>query len=814
MPMMVNTEWLREYLEPQCSHEELLEVFPRLGLEIEKKFDLRRELEVVRFGFVRRKQALAESPGYYHCQIEVDRGETIDVVCASEHEVREGWGVPVAPPGVTLPTGKSVDVREVLGVRSTGMICLDGELGLVARGSGMQYSTDEKILGQPFSQVVSVPEYLVELNVLPNRPDFLGLIGIAREVAAILGLKLICPPLLRAPSSGPARFEVELRDPQLCPRYVGSLIEGVRVGPSPAWMKAKLLLAGMRPINNLVDITNYVLYEWGQPLHAFDFRQLRGQRIVVRKMAPNESLELLTGKVVSGKQTAANASPLLVIADAERPVALAGVMGGRASQTTEQTAEILLEAAHFDSVNIRHTVRQVDLGMEARGTASSYRFERGTDPNWVLEGAVGRALQLIHELAGGTPVGPLVDRYPEPRRPREFLLSAPRTSAYLGMPVDEATIRNCLERLDMECLTDPAGIRVRVPTWRVDVNDAVVLIEDVARMVGYEKIPATPQDTAPTQGRASAADRLRLIVATTLVNAGLFEARNASLESAQASSWLGEPAAAVTVANAATQEMSVLRRSLLPSLASTVQNNLRRGMPSVRFFEMDRVFEGAGLPQNSSEAGTGSWKVSGIVGGELQRANWRAARNQHDFFTLKGVVEDLLDAVGARDVSFQAVSQSPYSEGTATRIVRDGTQEIGFLGEIDSRVIVIERLPFRLFAFELDLNRLEEAYGTLPSYRPLPRQPAVTRDLALVMSLSVVYGRLLESIRESAGPTLETLRLVDQYQGPQVPPGHQSLAFHLVFRDSERTLTSEEAAETMERIVSTVKERWGAELRA
>ena len=817
MPMIVNTAWLLEYLDPKCSHDELLDALPRLGLEVEQTHELKTELDAVRIGFVRRKQPVPEARGYYLCEIELERGRMIPVVCASEHEIREGWGVPVAVAGTVLPTGRSIKSAPFHGVRSEGMICLDGELGMVARGTGMHHFTDESVLGAPLPKAVDVPEYLLELNVLPNRPDFLGLIGIAREVAALLRLELRYPAVL-APRGGHANtpVTVEIREPDLCPRYMCGLVTGVKVAPSPPWLKARLLLAGMRPINNVVDITNYVLYEWGQPLHAFDFKQITGSKIVVRRMSEGEELELLSGAIV-GARGQAGGKPFLhaplVIADAERPVALAGIMGGRLAETAEATSEVLVEAAHFDPVLIRQTVQQVDLGMESRGTAASYRFERGTDPNLMLEGALARAVHLIAELAQGTPEGPLVDRYPRPRECRRLSISPARTSAYLGMPVDAATIKDSLTRLSMECTGGDQELNVQVPTWRVDVNDPVVLIEDVARMVGYDQIPVAPQPSMPSVGLRVLIDRLRQVVSDHLVSAGFFECRNPSLESPAMSEWLGAGSDSITVSNWATREMSILRRTLLSGLVATVQSNVRRGAQAAWFFEVDRVFgHGPGEP-DGSDALAGRWHVAGIAGGQLDRSNWRADSTQVDFFTIKGLVEDLLESVGARGTVFQPVICQPFVAGTAAAVCLQDKKSIGFLGEIDSKVVEFERVPFRVFAFELNLEALEGAFNTQPVYRQLLRQPAVTRDLAVVVEVAVSYADLVDAIRSTAGTWLESIRLVDRYQGSQVPPGHQSLAFHLIFRDAERTLTAEEVAATMDRIVAVSKDRFRAELR-
>ena len=816
MGMIVNTAWLLEYLQPRCSHAELIEVLPRIGLEIEEQHALGAELNAVRIGFIRSKEPLPDAPGMWVCQIELERGMMTPVVCASEHEVREGWGVPVAPAGAVLPTGRTVKADQYHGVHSAGMICLDGEMGLLARGTGMQYFTDESLLGRPLPEVADIPESLLDLNVLPNRPDFLGVIGIAREVAAALGLQLQLPPCDLPDFAGQKpQVAVEIADPELCSRYLGGVIRNVRVAPSPAWLKARLLIAGMRPISNVVDVTNYVMYEWGQPLHAFDFTSIRGQKIVVRRIRPGESLDLLTGAQVSVlKPRKADEAELvpLVIADAERPVALAGIMGGSDTQTTDQTTTVLLEAAHFDPVNIRRTVRRVDLRMEGRGTASSYRFERGTDPETGLSHAARRAVRLIAELGGGEVAGPIVDCHPAPCPSNVIRLSPARVSRTLGLAVDAAAIRSCLERLGMKCAAADHELDVTVPTWRVAVNDRVVLIEDVARILGYDKIPVASGESRQTLGCIAPADRLRQSVASQLVAGGFYECRNPPLEAPELSAWLGTPDDALTLSNCETQDMSVLRRSLLPGLAATVQNNLRRGSTSVRFFEIDRVFSPRG-GDTSDGAVDGRWRVGVVVGGTWHKSNWRGGETT-DFFTLKGVLEELLESIGLRKATLTADACPPYVAGTAARIDAPGTAVVGHIGEIDPTVLAIDRLTFPLFAFELDLDRLLPAFSALPMYRHIARQPAVTRDLAVVVALSKDYADVAAAIRAAAGPMLESLDLADRYLGQQVKAGHHSLAFRLVFRDAERTLTAEEANGVVEQILVALQQQFGAELRA
>ena len=351
-----------------------------------------------------------------------------------------------------------------------------------------------------------------------------------------------------------------------------------------------------------------------------------------------------------------------------------------------------------------------------------------------------------------------------------------------------------------------------------DVNDSVVLIEDVARIIGYDQIPVSPQLSIPSSGLRNIADRLRQNVSEHLASAGFFECRNPSLESPNMSQWLGDPADPITLRNWATREMSVLRRSLLSGLATTVQTNVRRGAQSGWFFEVDRIF-GLGSDNNKgktidAEGMSGQWHVGGIAGGRLERCHWRSDSIQVDFFTLKGVVEDLLERIGARDLIFQPTDLRPFIIGTAADVFLRDNRKLGSIGEIDPQIVAFERVPFRVFAFELNLEALEDTFSAFPVYRQLPRQPAVMRDLAVVVPVTVSYADIDRIIRSTAGQVLEMIRLVDRYQGAQVPPGHQSLAFHMVFRDPERTLTSEEVAETMERVVAALKGNLGAQLRA
>lgn len=792
--MKLNTAWLMKYLNKSIDHRELVDAMPDAGLEVEVETELRSALQPIKIGFVREKTSIPGTQGLFVAKVEIERGKIVSILVGSEHEVQIGWGVPVALAGMMLPTGKKVSAGRFHGVESVGMICLDGEMGLIARNTGMYHTTDESLLGQSLTQVIDIPEYLLELKVLPNRPDCLGILGISRELAAILGCETQWPELKELPADNQNPIEVVIEEPDLCRRFTASVFRGVRVKESPAWLKCVLLTAGMRPINNVVDITNFVMWESGQPMHAFDLNRLKGPKIVVRKLRVEESLELLSGKEITSRY----GQPLCVC-DAERPQALAGIMGGRLSETTEQTKDVLLEVAYFDPVLIRNTVKTLRRIDGSGGTEASYRFERGVDANEMLNWARQRACTLIAEMAEGRLASPPTDMYPKPIHPRRFQLSVERVSRVIGTEIDAPTVQAKLRKLGY---TVDGDLGVSVPTFRVDVNDPVVLMEDVARLIGYDQIPMGAGVASPTRGEDCKSSRLRNAIARHMVSVGWYETKNDPLESPSASAWLDKPSDAIVLSNAASVEMSVLRRSLLSGLAASVQRNIFRHAGTIRLFEIDRTF--AQLP--------GKWAFGGIAGGINQQAVWKG-ENQIDFFTLKGELEDLLDILRIRNVAFRPVACAPYKPGETVAILV-GDTVVGHMGALDASIIPIERQAYPLYAFEIDLQVLEPLYESPITYTPINKLPAVVRDLAIVVNLKVPYSVLQDILVSSAGPLLEQVQLVDEYRGKPVPAGHRSLAFRLIFRASDRTLTAEEVQSVMDRIIQALSQQTGAVLRS
>lgn len=657
--------------------------------------------------------------------------------------------------------------------------------------------------------------FLVDLNVLANRPDCLGIIGIAREVAAHLNLKLKYPTFdVRVTSaSGASPVSVEILDPDLCPRYMGRVMTGVKVGPSPKWMVDVLESIGQRAINNVVDVTNFVMFEWGQPLHAFDFAQVRGKKIVVRRLRSDEKLELLGGKAIDAG-SGPNPPPTLAICDAEGPVALAGIMGGKTSETRDSTTQVLVESANFDPPTIRRTAKRIEVSTE-----SSFRFERGVDPNRTLEGAMNRACSLIAELGGGSPAGGAVDAYPKRRERTVFPLSASRVSHYLGIEVDAKTIRTSLEKLEMTVEPAPATVgvgvlNVGVPTWRVDAIDPVVLIEDVARLVGYDTLPMRPTAQVPTTGKRSTIDALRQDLATYLSSVGFLECRSPAMETpeqAEAAAGAGVPT--VKLKNPMSREFAAMRTSLLPALVRTIERNARRGADSARVYEHDKVFNVPGDVERSKDLGAHETiTLAAVAGGVLNDRDWAGANRAVSFYDVKGILEDVLEIAGVHNTEF-AHAEHPGFTAESCAVIRSGSTTIGHVGQIDANVIPLGKTPFKLFGFELELATLAPSYAVATAYRHLARTPAVVRDLAFVLKMDTVYAEVEHTLRESAGQRLESLRLVDIYEGKPIPPGHRSLAMRLTFRDPTRTLTAEEVQADVDRVVARMKEKFDATLR-
>jgi phenylalanyl-tRNA synthetase beta chain len=734
-------------------------------------------------------------------------GERIMVVSGATN-LKVGDRVPFAPVGARLidaQTGRPtlVEVAQIQGAVSRGVLCSEKELGLSEAHEGVLILPSEAEVGSPLNTVLG--DIILDLEVTPNRPDCLSMLGVAREVAAITEAPLNLPDLSYQEAGADVRDEVqvEILAPDLCPRYSASVIHGVTVGPSPSWIQRRLMAAGVRPINNVVDITNYVMLEYGQPLHAFDYDTIHDRRIVVRRATPGESLRTLDGLLRT-------LSPeMLVIADAKRPVALAGIMGGSETEVTRSTKSILLESANFSPGSIRQSCRALRLRTEA-----SFRFDKGLPPA-ITTAALRRAIKLLIEICGGKASGGLQDVFPAPREPMEFRITPAELRRVLGIDLTLAQIRGVLaDRLGFDCREDRNALLVRPPAHRSDIQIPADLVEEVARLIGYERIPTTTLaghlPDHPPQPMRGLIERLSDL----LVGCGLQEVITYSLVGRRllnkmVSGREAEIANGLRLANPMTPDQETLRTSLLSSVLECLNNNLRQDEAGPRLFEIGRVY----LPRHADLPQERHMLVIGMAGPRRQR-QWSRAAAQLDFYDLKGVVEELLDRLNLGETRFIQITDQPSFHPGRTAAVYSKDVRLGVMGELHPAVARNCEVLAPVCLAEFDLEQLLSVAGEgFLRIEPPPRFPAVRRDLAVVVPEAAPVGELFEVIRQAGGPLLGQVELFDLFRGEELPQGHKSCGVGLVFRSPDHTLTDAEIAQVEARIIQQLQRLTGARLR-
>ena len=655
------------------------------------------------------------------------------------------------------------------------------------------------MLGFPVESVEETGEgRVLELEVTTNRPDCLNHLGIAREISARFGLELGIPDLSEPSGSAVSRprAQVSIEAPDLCPRYAARVMSGVKIGPSPDWLKRRIESVGQRPINNVVDVTNFVLYELGQPLHGFDLDRLGERRIVVRRASEGESLTTLDG--VDRRLDPS----MLVIADATRAVALAGIMGGMETEISGATRNLLLESAYFEPMSVRRTAKR--LGMR---TDASYRFERGADPDMAPK-ALNRACRMIQEIAGGACEGPVIDEFPRPIPAREIRLRSCRLAQVLGVPADPDFIEEVLGRLgfDLEPQGDGSW-RIRVPSFRADVALEDDLVEEVAREYGYDRLPTT-YPAAATAGRFSESEGHKRRVSSSLESCGFYEAMNyAFTNPGREEIFLGRRTPLVPIANPLSEDHTHLRSTILPGLAESIRHNLNFGNRSVRLFETGKVFFQRGEdPEQAQEAPCLGLAATGSAHGPF----WSGASEPFGFHHLKGVLQLLFRKFGF-EVEYRAVAGLPFLHpGIAAEIVRD-ERRVGLLGKLHPRLHAHYKFSQDVLVAEL---RLDELYGRDlqdPAYGVLSRFPSVEHDFSFLVDKSVSFAKLENAIRGLSIPELRDIRLIDLYRGSSVPKDKVGLTLRLTFADVERTLTLPEVKHLSERVFSFMRQELGVE---
>jgi phenylalanyl-tRNA synthetase beta chain len=745
---------------------------------------------------------------------QVDLGDHVRQIVAGVDNAGPGALVPVALPGVTVPSGTTVRDGKIAGVEARGMLCSADELLIGDDHAGILL-LDTGRPGQRLEELIP-SDAVLEVEVTPNRPDCLGHLGLARELAAALGRQLgrdFMPPFTGgAEPAGTELIDVSIDAPDLCRRYIGAPITGVRVGPSPLWLRRRLFLTGLRPISNVVDVTNYVALEYGQPLHAFDLAKVSGRRIIVRRARTGEKLLCLDG------ETRTLTPEMLVIADAERPVAIAGIIGGEESAVTGSTTDLLLEAANFDGVSVRATSRTLRLRTEA-----STRFEKGLSPELAQAGA-RRAAALIAELTRGEVHLGWADQYPRPQEPTRVHFGPAEVDALLGVHVPLREMEAILRRLDFQVrVQDDGDWDVLPPVFRLDVTIPEDVTEEVGRIYGYDKVaPTLPGSRRSFWTPAEPGQERRLdSVRHSLAGAGFTEVVTPALTAGSLLDRLGIGERAMRVINPVSDDQDTLRTALIPSLLRVAAHNRNQGRPAVALFEVARAY------LRLSPAQSGEYPAKPGEGGPrrlpaaqpeepLRMAAVRTGLGDAEagrlaFLDLKGALERSLSTLAPVEMAYEPTASALYHPGRCARVLLCGNPA-GHVGELHPTVVAELGLEGRVVAVEIDLEPVL-ALGGGRRARPLPRYPAVSRDLAVVVTVDSPAAVLLETIRRAGGDLLESVTAFDEYRGTQVPAGYKSVAFAMTFRSPERTLTDAEVDARLEAVRAALRKRHDASFR-
>lgn len=810
--MKFTLRWLNEHIDTHgLSATQIADKLTMLGLEVDSVIPLFADLDAFTTARVTEVAKHPDADKLTVCTVDTG-AETIQVVCGAPN-VKAGMLTAIAKPGTRLPDGTKIKKSKVRGVASAGMLCSARELGLSNDHQGLIELDSQAAAGLPLVDVLGLRDTVIEVDLTPNRPDCASVRGIAREVSSFSGSTL--KPLVAAvtPLTGiDIGYEVIIEEPSLCPRYTARKLTNVSIGPSPQWMQQRLTAVGMRPINAVVDITNYVMLECGQPMHAFDLSTIKGKKIRVRRPRADEpSLSTLDG---TQRQLE---SDMLLICDDERPIAVAGVMGGLETEITESTTTILLESACFDPISIRRTARKLGIPSE-----SSYRFERGVDPN-LADIALERAVNLIVELTGATADSTGIDVYPGKKAPLTVQLRTTRVCSLLGMQLSCEQIAHHLRSIECIVTTlDPSTLAVVVPSFRVDIEREIDLIEEVARLVGYNEIPTSQPCIRMAYPKRDELRSLRQEVAKIMVAQGFFEAINYSFVAQEhlASCRIADhdPRRQVTrLLNPLSEDQSILRSMLLPGLLENIRRNINFQKTDIRLFETGKIFlqraHGA-LPHEHL------FLCAVISGQRYPEAEplYHVAQSA-DFFDIKGAAMHLFQALRLQpatgDTLFGSDQQQvqAYCDPAQAVTIQDGAQIIGSLGAVHPETLKAFGIKQPVFFLEIDLECLLRLPKKPKQFAALPKYPSVKRDISLVVPDTVAAGSLLTAIQNQRQKYIESVEIFDVYRGKPIQAGHKSVALSLTYRSATTTLDDQSVHKIHNKIVTALMTEFNASYR-
>ncbi|MBA2873754.1 phenylalanine--tRNA ligase subunit beta [Thermaerobacillus caldiproteolyticus] len=803
--MFVSYKWLQEYVDlTGITVKELADRITKSGIEVESVEILNKGAKGVVVGHVLEREQHPNADKLSKCLVDIGEGEPVQIICGAPN-VAKGQKVAVAKVGAVLPGNFKIKRAKLRGEESNGMICSLQELGVESKLVPKEYADgifvfpSDAPVGADALELLNLDDEVLELGLTPNRADCLSMIGVAYEVAAILGrdVKLPTIELHENDENVHDYISVRVEATEDNPLYAGRIVKNVKIGPSPLWMQTRLMAAGIRPHNNVVDITNYILLEYGQPLHAFDYDRLGSKEILVRRAKAGETIITLddTERTLTEDH--------LVITNGTEPVALAGVMGGANSEVQNDTTTVFIESAYFTSATIRKASKDHGLRSEA-----STRFEKGIDPARTKE-ALDRAAALMVEYAGGEVVGGVVEVNTLKQEKVTVTITLDRINRVLGTNITKEEVATILTNLQFAFTEDNEIFTITVPSRRRDISIEEDIIEEVARLYGYDRLPATLPIAESKPGKLTSYQAKRRKVRRYLEDVGLFQAITYSLTSeAKATMFALETAKPIRLALPMSEERSVLRQSLLPHLLEVVSYNRARQVENVAVYETGAVY----LTKDAHELPEEKERLAGAITGLWHANLWQGEKKAVDFYVVKGILDGLFHLLGLEQrIEYKQAKREHMHPGRTADILLDGNV-IGFVGQLHPRVQKDYDVK-ETYVFELALTDLLNAEVEDIRYSLIPRFPSITRDIALVVDEQVIAGDIQQAIIEAGGELLKEVTIFDVYKGDRLPDGKKSIAFSLRYFDPERTLTDEEVTAVHEQVIKAVEKQFGATLR-
>lgn len=811
--MQVSMKWLRDYIQPDESAETLADKYTMAGIPVENVIRADAGLDKVVTGRLEKVVPHPDSDHLLVCTVNIGKDEPIQIVTGAPN-VAEGQVVPVALVGAHLPNGQKISKGKLRGVASNGMLCSAGELHLDLEALPEEQKTGIYILpegtevGVPAKDVLGLDDVVLEFELTANRGDCFSVFGLVREAAALTG-KTPKWPEIKVNEDDEATagdmIKIGIEAPDLCSRFSARVLKNVKLGPSPEWMQERLNGAGIRAINNVVDVTNFVMVELGQPMHAYDYDQVVGHSLTARRAVAGENLHTLddSSRTAKGDE--------LVIADSEKPAGLAGIMGGLETEITENTTTVVLEAASFNGPSIRRTARACGLHSEASG-----RFERGVDVTKTIR-ALDRAAQLLQDMGACTVAKGVVDVYPQPKAEVYVDFTVDAVNQRLGTELPASEMTGILEKLGFQVEEKESGCyKVHVPSWRNDVSCMEDISEEVARVHGYDNIPSKLPSGSAVEGGQSPMQDFVDNVKNILVGMGMSEELSFGFTHPSVFDKLRVPAdsplrQAVPIMNPLTDEYPLVRTTLLSGIFENAVRNYSRKNEDIRLFEIAPVFYPKALPV--TEQPVQVLKLAGIIMGRRNAVGWSQSRDEVDFYDMKGIVEELLKQISISKYTVEQGEHYAMHPGK-TAVFKKGREVIASVGEVHPAVASAFGIPKKMYIFETDIETLMKYTAKNFHYEHLPKYPAITRDLAMLVDDTVAAGDVEQVIEKNGGKHFREVTLFDVYTGKQIAEGKKSLAFTVRFQSDERTLTDEEADTGLNNIISAISSKFKAELRA